>query len=113
MYRNFLYLFEKVSLSVVLMKPKFFTVLVGALVQIPPTDSTTYLQIDRQEHRHGKGASIVYPCHNFCGRARFGLSENMSSIVYGRRTDVLLYYGLWGPPYRGMDTMLMVSRWKG
>ena len=60
--------------------------LVGSLVQVPPTDSAQRRQADR----HGKGVFIVYPSHDLCGRARFVLCENVSSIVYGRRTGVLL-----------------------
>ena len=48
-----LYLFEKLRRSVVLMEPKFLTVLVGALIHVPPTDSTQHTdrQIDRQTDR--------------------------------------------------------------
>ena len=74
--------------------------LVGAVVT--PTDSTQHT--DRQANRHGKGVFIVDLYHSFCGRARFVLCENVSSIVYGRRTGVLLYYGLCCAPYRGIDT---------
>ena len=47
------------------MDPKFFTVMVGALVQVPPTDGTQHMQIDRQTirqtDRHGKGSSSYDP----------------------------------------------------
>ena len=45
------------------MDPKFFTVVVGALVQVPPTDGTQHMQIDRQTIRQtdGKRSSSYDP----------------------------------------------------
>ena len=55
-YPSFLYFFDKLSLSVVLMELESLTMLVADLVQVPPTDSAqhTDTQTDRQTGRQAR-----------------------------------------------------------
>ena len=96
------------------MEPKFFTVVVGALVQVlcpilidafccrRHVSCSGYHEPDSLTMTTGKGSSSFTPTyHKLCGRARFGLCENVSSSRYTHRlyiVVVLLYYSITGSP---------------
>ena len=79
---DFLYFLEKLSLSVVLMEPKFLTMLVGALVQVPPTDRQEDIQT--RQTGTGKGSSSYAPTIIVCG-------PNPQPVLFCARMCLRLY----------------------
>ena len=114
--------FQKLSLSVVVVEPNFFTVLVCVFStkiviyapRYPVVPSSRYhqqtahnTQTERNAHMREKGVFIVYHYHHFCADARF--CENVSSILH----KVVQYHGLCRAPYRRINTTRICSACKG